>query len=101
VASGELDVEALPNANLPTPELRKRLLAIKGVGPYAAATLLMLLGRYDELAVDTVFRLFVSKRYFNGQRPSDAEARAVYDDWGRWKYLAYWFDIWEGLDEVL
>ena len=101
VASGELDLQALLNADLPTPDLRKRLLAIKGVGPYAAATLLMLLGRYDELAVDTVFRLFVSKKHFEGERPSDAEARAVYDDWGKWKYLAYWFDIWEGLDEVL
>ena len=30
-------------------ELRRLLLGIKGVGPYAAATLLMLLGRYDAL----------------------------------------------------
>ena len=60
----------------------------------------MLLGRYDELAVDTAFRRFVSRKYFGGQPPpSDAVAQAVYEDWGRWKYLAYWFDIWQGLDE--
>jgi 3-methyladenine DNA glycosylase/8-oxoguanine DNA glycosylase len=101
VASGELDLEALRDSEVPTPELKKELLAIKGVGNYAAATLLMLLGRYDELALDTVFREFVSKKYFSGQRPSDKEAQAIYDDWGKWKYLAYWFDIWEGLHEEL
>jgi hypothetical protein len=41
----------------------------------------------------------VSARYFDGETPSDADAKAVYDDWGQWKYLAYWFDLWEGSDE--
>lgn len=101
VAGGELDLEVLAEGGLPTPELRKELLSIKGVGPYAAATLLMILGRYDELAVDTVFREFVANRYFGGERRPDAEARAVYDDWGDWKYLAYWFDLWEDASEAI
>jgi len=99
IASGELDLEALRNPALPTLELKKRLLSIKGVGNYAAATLLMLLGRYDELAVDTAFRQFVGHKYFQGQYPSDKEAQALYADWGRWKYLAYWFDIWQSFRE--
>jgi 3-methyladenine DNA glycosylase/8-oxoguanine DNA glycosylase len=101
VAGGELDLEALKNTLMPTSELKKELLAIKGVGNYAAATLLMLLGRYDELAVDTVFRTFVSQKYFAGEQPSDALAKAVYEEWGKWKYLAYWFDIWEGFEGKL
>jgi 3-methyladenine DNA glycosylase/8-oxoguanine DNA glycosylase len=99
VARGDLDLEALSGADQSTAELKRTLLSIKGVGHYAAATLLMLLGRYDELAVDSVFRQFVSARYFDGETPSDADAKAVYDDWGQWKYLAYWFDLWEGSDE--
>jgi 3-methyladenine DNA glycosylase/8-oxoguanine DNA glycosylase len=95
VAAGDLDLEAYLDPSIPTLELKKKLLAIKGVGNYAAATLLTLLGRYDELAVDTVFRQFVSRKYFEGQTPTDNEARAVYAVWGKWKYLAYWFDIWE------
>jgi 3-methyladenine DNA glycosylase/8-oxoguanine DNA glycosylase len=95
VASGELELETLRDADIPTPELKKELLAIKGVGNYAAATLLMLMGRYDELAIDTEFRAFVAKKYFSGSYPSDQEAQAIYADWGRWKYLAYWFDIWQ------
>lgn len=101
ITAGELNLETLPHADLPTPDLKKKLLTIKGVGNYAAATLLMLLGRYDELAVDSVFRQFVGDTYFDGAYPSDAEARAVYDEWGSWKSLAYWFDLWEGTDESL
>lgn len=100
-AGGMYDLEALRHANLPTPTLKKELLAIKGVGSYSAATLLMLLGRYDEIGVDTIFREFVARHYFGGERRSDAEALAVYDTWGEWKYLAYWFDIWADEDEAV
>ena len=33
--------------------------------------------------------------------PSDRDMLAVYDDWGRWRHIAYWFDIWEGFEEQL
>lgn len=94
IVSGELDLEGLLHTDKPTTELKKDLLAIKGVGPYAAATLLMLIGRYDEIGYDTVFRDFVSRRYFNGDRPPPREMMAVYDDWGEWRYLAYWLELW-------
>jgi N-glycosylase/DNA lyase len=99
VVAGDLDLPALEDEQRSTKEIRKALLEIKGVGPYAAATLLMLLGRYDHLAIDSVYRTFVSERYFAGRRPSDAEAAAVYEDWGRWRYLGYWFDLWQGAEE--
>jgi len=99
ITSGELDLETLRESDSSTLELKKKLLAIKGVGNYAAATLLMLLGRYDELGVDTVFREFVSEKYFDGQHPSDKKAQAIYEDWGKWKYLAYWFDIWQAYSD--
>ncbi len=99
VATGDLDLEEFCATEPSTEEIRRSLLDIRGVGPYAAATLLMLLGRYDHLAVDTVYRAFVSERYFAGRRPSGREAEDVYAEWGRWKYLAYWFDLWQGMDE--
>ncbi|MBA2363611.1 MAG: hypothetical protein H0V86_08790 [Chloroflexia bacterium] len=92
VAEGKLDLEALKDSDLPTHELRKRLLALPGVGPYASATLLMILGRYDELGIDTEVRSHVSRKYFNGEAVSEKDMRAVYEHWGRWRYLAYWFD---------
>ncbi len=24
----------------------------------------------------------------------EREMLAVYDEWGRWRYLAYWFEMW-------
>lgn len=53
VASGELALEAWKTAVWSTPDLRKQLLSLKGVGPYATATLLMLLGHYDAVPVDS------------------------------------------------
>lgn len=100
VASGDLDLDTLRDPALSTTELRRRLLAIKGIGNYAAATLLMLLGHYDQLPVDSVFRQFVSRQYFGGAAVTDKKAQAVYADWGRWKYLAYWYDIWPGSSAI-
>jgi len=63
IASGALDLEALRVSLLPTPDLRRELLRLPGVGPYAAATLLMILQRYDELAIDTALRAHVRRKY--------------------------------------
>jgi 3-methyladenine DNA glycosylase/8-oxoguanine DNA glycosylase len=92
VVSGELDLEGFREASMPTDTLKRKLRAIRGVGPYATHTLLMLLGRYEELAIDSEMRAFVRQRYFDGKHPRDKEIRAVYEEWGRWRYLAYWFD---------
>ncbi len=101
VAEGELDLEALNDPDIPTPVLKKRLLDIKGVGNYAAASLLMLLGRYDDLPMDTVCREFVKKKYLGGRTPSDSQIQDIYEEWGEWRFLAYWFDLWQGFDGEL
>lgn len=92
VASGERDLEALMNSPRSREEVKKELKSIKGVGEYAASTLLMLLGYYGELALDSEMRAFVTKHYFDGRAASDREIMGIYDRWGDWKYLAYWFD---------
>jgi hypothetical protein len=33
--------------------------------------------------------------YFNDRAYSDAEALKVFDQWDRWKYLAYWIEMME------
>ncbi|MEE8390579.1 MAG: hypothetical protein V3S14_07260, partial [Anaerolineae bacterium] len=67
VASGDLDLESLKTADVSTAELRKRLLAIKGVGEYAMANLLMLLGRYDFIPVDSWAFKMVSHEWYDGE----------------------------------
>ncbi len=98
VVEGKLDLAALENSDLSTEELQTALLKIKGVGPYAAHTLLMLLGRYEHLAYDTVMRDFLSAKYVLGDKPTLEDAKRIYDGWGKWKFLAYWFEIWSGVD---
>jgi 3-methyladenine DNA glycosylase/8-oxoguanine DNA glycosylase len=92
VAEGRLDLTTFEDPNLSIDELHRSLRQIKGVGNYAAATILMLLGRYEYLAIDSEMRAFVSKKYFNGQAASDIQIQETYAPWGRWQYLAYWFD---------
>jgi 3-methyladenine DNA glycosylase/8-oxoguanine DNA glycosylase len=94
VASGVTDLEALRTADLPTPELRRRLLALKGVGPYAVANLLMLLGHYDAIPIDSWALTVVSREWYGGAPIGPGEVEAAFAQWGKFKGLAYWFWEW-------
>jgi 3-methyladenine DNA glycosylase/8-oxoguanine DNA glycosylase len=94
VASGELNLELLKTSSLPTIELRKELLGIKGVGGYAAANLLMLLGRYDCVPVDSWALKVVSNEFFGGEKVSPKQVLSTFERWGKWQGLAYWFWDW-------
>jgi 3-methyladenine DNA glycosylase/8-oxoguanine DNA glycosylase len=100
VAAGTLDLDSLRTADLPTPQLHKRLLAIKGVGQYAAANLLMLLGRYDFLPVDSWALKLVSHEWYADEPVGRAEVEAAFERWGEWKGLAYWFWDWSYTSEA-
>jgi 3-methyladenine DNA glycosylase/8-oxoguanine DNA glycosylase len=94
ISSGSLNLEELKHSRLPTPELRKRLLQIKGVGGYAAAHLLLLLGRYDFIPIDSWALKLVSQEWHNGAPVSAADVETAFARWGEWKGLVYWFWKW-------
>lgn len=94
VAAGKRDLKALKQSDLPTDEARRRLLDIKGIGAYAAASLLMLLGHYEDLPIDSWARKMVSERWHAGEPVGEAEVKAAFRQFGRWKGLAYWFWDW-------
>jgi 3-methyladenine DNA glycosylase/8-oxoguanine DNA glycosylase len=94
VASGELDLEILKTKTLSTLDLRKELMSIKGVGGYAAANLLMLLGRYDYVPVDSWALKVVSNEFFGGEKVTPKQVLATFERWGKWQGLAYWFWDW-------
>ncbi|MCB8983198.1 MAG: DNA-3-methyladenine glycosylase 2 family protein [Ardenticatenaceae bacterium] len=98
-AAGELDLEAWKTAVIPTADLRKQLLALKGVGPYAAASLLMLLGHYDFVPVDSWAFKLVSYEWHGSEPIGQKEVEAAFADWGQWKGLAYWFWDWRYTQE--
>ncbi len=82
---------ALQDPTRPTDELRRDLLTLPGVGPYAAHTLLNCLGRHDYIGVDTEAVAAVSRHFFAGRKVGAAEINAVFEKWGRYKALAFWF----------
>lgn len=94
IVEGSIDLARFTDAELPTAELRKLLLALPGVGPYAAAHLLILLNRYDYLPVDSWALKLVSHEWHADKpvRPKDVEA--AFETWGEWKALAFWFWKW-------
>jgi 3-methyladenine DNA glycosylase/8-oxoguanine DNA glycosylase len=94
VTSSELDLEAFKTSSLPTLELRKELLKIKGIGPYAAANLLMILGRSDYLPIDSWALKVVSYEWHAGQPVTSAQVQADLDKWGQWQGLVYFFWDW-------
>src|SRR3990172_775104 len=95
VASGELDLESLRTSDLPTLELRKELLTIKGVGPYAAANLLLILGRSDFIPIDSWALKLVSHEWYKGDPITAKEVEKRFEKWGEFKGLAFWFWDWK------
>jgi len=68
VSSGELDLESYKTSSLSTLDLRRELLKIRGVGPYAAANLLMILGRHDFIPIDSWALKMVSHEWYRGKQ---------------------------------
>lgn len=94
IASGAYDLEALKTSTLPTLELRKELLTINGVGPYAAANLLLIMGRSDFIPVDSWALKLVSHEWYRGKPITGKEVEKRFEKWGEFKGLAFWFWDW-------
>lgn len=89
VAEGRLDLEALDDPALEDDEVVRRLLALPGVGPYAAAHVMMMIGRYSRLVLDSWSRPKYAR--LNGGKPvSDRAIERRFRRYGRWAGLAFW-----------
>ncbi|GGP16350.1 DNA-3-methyladenine glycosylase family protein [Oceanobacillus neutriphilus] len=92
IVNGVYDLDVLKNPEISTEEVVHKMKEIKGVGPYALSNILMLLGRYDYLPVDSEFKKHVKNKYFAGELPPKSQLHQLYKEWGEYKFLAYWFD---------
>jgi len=95
VASGAFDLEALKTSEQPTLELRKELLTINGVGPYAAANLLLIMGRTDFIPIDSWALKLVSHEWYDGKPVTPRDVEKHFENWGEFKGLAFWFWDWK------
>ncbi len=93
VAGGALDLAAWEDAALPDDELAARIRSEKGFGPYAAETLLRLLGRHGRLGLDSWSRKQVARLRFRGRLVKDTRVARFYAPFGRYAGLAFWLDV--------
>jgi len=96
VADGDLDLEAFATATpevLPDAELEEELLALPGVGPYAAAHIMMMLGRHSRLILDSWTRPKYT-RLVGRQKPvSDRQIERRFRPYGEYAGLAFWLFV--------
>jgi N-glycosylase/DNA lyase len=88
VAAGALDLEALNDPELPDDEVAERLLALPGCGPYATAHMMMLLGRYSRLILDSWTRPKYAR--LNGRKAADKTIERRFRRYRDYAGLAFW-----------
>ena len=98
VACGDLDLEELylaPAADIPDGEVERRLLLLPGVGPYAAAHVMMLLGRHSRLVLDSWSRPKYARLAGRraGRLVPDATIRRRFRPYGPFAGLAFWLVV--------
>jgi N-glycosylase/DNA lyase len=93
VASGRVELESLAQRSrdvLPDDEVAAQLQALPGVGPYAAAHIMLMLGRYDRLILDSWTRPKYA-RLLGKKRPvGDRTIERRFKPYGRYAGLAFW-----------
>jgi 3-methyladenine DNA glycosylase/8-oxoguanine DNA glycosylase len=88
VAEGALDLEELADPELDDDEVAERLLALPGCGPYATAHMMMLLGRYSRLILDSWTRPKYAR--VNGRKAADRTIERRFRRYGDYAGLAFW-----------
>jgi 3-methyladenine DNA glycosylase/8-oxoguanine DNA glycosylase len=62
-----------------------------GIGPYALSHILVLLGDYSTIPVDSEIIKYLSKTHFNGRKISPKKAVEPYERYGNFRFLAFKF----------
>jgi len=95
---GGFDPESLRDPALSYEDLFERVRALRGFGPYSAAYVLKLLGRFERVTLDTVMR-----RYFKDisgrDDATDDDISAYYERFGKYKGLVAWWEVSRLADE--
>jgi 3-methyladenine DNA glycosylase/8-oxoguanine DNA glycosylase len=91
VAGRRVDLEELNDPELPDDEVAARLLALPGVGPYATAHMMMLVGRYSRLILDSWTRPKYAR--VNGRKAGDKTIERRFRRYKQYAGLAFWLYV--------
>ena len=90
VTGGGVDLERLTDPEVTEEEVGETLLALPGIGPYAAAHVMLLLGRYSSLILDSWTRPTYAKLAGARGAVSDARILRRFKPYGEYAGLAFW-----------
>jgi N-glycosylase/DNA lyase len=95
-ATGEIDLEALGAASreeIADEEVERQLLALPGIGPYAAAHVMMTIGRNSKLILDSWTRPKYARVTGARRQPTDAQIVKRFTRYGPEAGLAFWLVV--------
>ncbi|MCA9281991.1 MAG: hypothetical protein H6812_11960 [Phycisphaeraceae bacterium] len=97
VAGGEVEPAWFEDRGNSDEAVYKALLALPGIGPYAAANVMQLLGRYSRVAIDTE-----SVRHGKAVLGMTGTAKQIekqvvahFEPFGEHRFRSYWFELWD------
>ncbi|MFM9995831.1 MAG: hypothetical protein ACKVU4_08525 [Phycisphaerales bacterium] len=96
-ASGELDAAWFEDPATSDDAVHDALVELPGIGPYAAANIMQLLGRYSRLPVDTE-TVRHAKLVLGFRGPTRRIMKAVhrhYAPFGTHAFRSYWLELWD------
>jgi 3-methyladenine DNA glycosylase/8-oxoguanine DNA glycosylase len=84
-------------------DVKKRLLKISGIGPFAANNILQLMGYFDSHPYDTETVRLWKEDFGASKSATKAEvfknARAHYSKYEPYAFTAYWYDLWKNYEK--
>ena len=96
-AKGGIDQEWMEDPNTSDEQLLEKLLDLPGIGPYAAANIMQLLGRYHRLPLDSesVRHGKTVMGLKGNDRQITKKVAKHFAPFGRHAFRSYWFELWE------
>jgi 3-methyladenine DNA glycosylase/8-oxoguanine DNA glycosylase len=96
-ASGHIDERWFEDPNTPDDALHQALIDLPGIGPYAAANIMQLLGRYHRLPLDSEsVRHGKNILGFTGtEKQIMQQVDAHFAPFGPHRFRSYWFELWD------
>ncbi|TVQ31086.1 MAG: hypothetical protein EA376_10900 [Phycisphaeraceae bacterium] len=100
-ASGEVEAAWFEDPDRSDEEVDTALRALPGVGPYASANIMQLLGRCSRIAMDTeaVRHGREALGMTGSTRAVERALQAHYEPFGEHKFRSYWFEMWTRYEE--
>ena len=93
---GGLDLAMLENPIVTDDAIFEALIELPGIGPYAAANIMQLLGRYGRLPLDS--ESVRHGKHLLGMRGNDLQVmqqvKKHYTPFGAHAFRSYWFELW-------